>query len=78
MPVHVPVALDAQGHKLSKQTEAAPLQGDPAAALLAAWRFLDQPMPLAPLRDPAEFWAHAVRAWTPSRLPPVSMLPARG
>jgi hypothetical protein len=24
----------------------------------------------------AEFWARAISAWTPSRLPPVKMLPA--
>ena len=74
--LHVPVALDRAGQKLSKQTEAAPLGGDPCAALLAAWRFLDQPMPAARPRDPPTFWAHAVQAWTPSRLPPVPMLPA--
>jgi glutamyl-Q tRNA(Asp) synthetase len=75
--LHVPVAVDREGHKLSKQTEAAPLDGDPCAALAAAWRFLDQPAPLATPRTPAQFWAHAVRAWTPSQLPPVPMLPAR-
>jgi len=74
--LHVPVAIDRHGRKLSKQTHAAPLTGDPCGALLAAWRFLDQPPPPTPVRDPAEFWAHAIRAWTPARLPPVAMLPA--
>ena len=75
--LHVPVALDRQGRKLSKQTHAAPLAGDPCDALLAAWRFLDQPPPQATPRAPADFWAHAIRAWSPARLPPVPMLPAR-
>jgi glutamyl-Q tRNA(Asp) synthetase len=76
--LHVPVAIDRHGRKLSKQTHAAPLTGDPCAALLAAWRFLDQPPVPAPVRDPAAFWGHAIAAWTPARLPPVPMLPARG
>jgi hypothetical protein len=45
--------------------------------LLAAWRFLDQPLPRgsdAPA-SVAEFWAHAIAAWTPTLLPPVAMLP---
>jgi glutamyl-Q tRNA(Asp) synthetase len=75
--LHVPVATNRAGHKLSKQTEAAPLDGDPCAALMAAWRFLDQPAPLATPHTPAQFWAHAERAWTSSQLPPVPMLPAR-
>jgi glutamyl-Q tRNA(Asp) synthetase len=75
--LHVPVAIDRHGRKLSKQTRAAPLAGDPCQALLAAWRFLDQPPPLTPVREPAAFWAHAIRAWSPARLPPVPMLPAR-
>lgn len=74
--LHVPVALDERGHKLSKQTHAAALAGDPCTALVAAWRFLDQPAPPTPVRAPAEFWAHAIRAWSPARLPPVPMLPA--
>jgi len=75
--LHVPVALDRHGRKLSKQTHAAPLAGDPCSALLDAWRFLDQPMPPGPVREPRAFWAHALRAWSPARLPPVPMLPAR-
>jgi len=74
--LHVPVAIDRAGQKLSKQTGAAPLAGDPCVALLDAWRFLDQPMPLARPRGVAEFWQHALASWTPSRLPPVAMLPA--
>lgn len=74
--LHVPVAIDRHGQKLSKQTEAPALAGDPVRALRAAWSFLDQPQPLATPRSPAQFWAFAQRAWTPARVPPVSMLPA--
>ena len=72
--LHVPVAIDASGGKLSKQTGARALPDDPLPALRDAWRFLDQP-PLD-AATVAEFWARAVRAWTPARLPPVKMLPA--
>ena len=77
--LHVPVAVDASGTKLSKTTRAAALPDDPLVALAAAWRFLDQPMPYgsAAPASVAEFWAYASSAWAPSRLPPVPMLPAR-
>jgi glutamyl-Q tRNA(Asp) synthetase len=74
--LHVPVAIDRYGQKLSKQTDAAPLGGDPVRALLATWAFLDQPAPLAMPRTPAEFWQFAARAWMPARVPPLAMLPA--
>ena len=73
--LHVPVALNAAGEKLSKQTGASPLPQDPLPMLAAAWRFLDQPPFAAPPRTVAEFWTHAIAAWTPARLPPVVMLP---
>lgn len=74
--LHVPVAVDASGEKLSKQTRAPPLPDDPLPALLAAWRFLDQPAALARPASVDAFWRHAFAAWTPARLPPVAMLPA--
>jgi glutamyl-Q tRNA(Asp) synthetase len=44
--LHLPVAVDARGEKLSKQTLAAPVDGSrPAAALAAALRFLGQSPP---------------------------------
>jgi glutamyl-Q tRNA(Asp) synthetase len=72
--LHVPVAIDAAGDKLSKQTRAPPLPDDPLPALRSAWRFLDQPEIDA--GSLADFWARAYRAWSPARLPPVKMLPA--
>ena len=74
--LHVAVAVDARGDKLSKQTGAAPLPDDPLPALLHAWRFLDQPPPPARPADTASFWRHALATWNAHRLPPLAMLPA--
>ena len=75
--LHVPIGVDGEGRKLSKQTHAAALPHDPLPALLAAWRFLDQPPLFAAERfaNVDEFWAAAIAAWSPQRLPPVAMLP---
>ena len=46
--LHLPLAVDADGRKLSKSSDAAPLDlGDPRATLAAALRFLDQSVPEA-------------------------------
>jgi glutamyl-Q tRNA(Asp) synthetase len=76
--LHSPVAVDASGEKLSKQTQAPPLPEDPLPVLLAAWRLLDQPPPDGS-RTPAsvaEFWSWAIAAWSPARLPRATMIPA--
>jgi len=60
--LHVPIATNAAGEKLSKQTGAAPL--DPARKqeiLAQALRFLGQPA--------TDDLAEAVRNWTPARIP---------
>jgi len=76
--LHVPIAVNVAGEKLSKQTRAAPLPGEPLPTLLKAWRCLDQPLPAgsAEPASVAEFWQWAIGAWNPARLPPVPMLPA--
>jgi glutamyl-Q tRNA(Asp) synthetase len=76
--LHVPIAIDRTGAKLSKQTRAAPLPANPLPALIAAFRFLDHPVPsgTAAPATTAEFWRWAIAAWNPARLPPVAMLPA--
>jgi glutamyl-Q tRNA(Asp) synthetase len=61
--LHVPVAVDAQGRKLSKQTRAAALPRAPLAALLAAWRFLGQDPPPAEIGSVREFWSWAAAHW---------------
>jgi glutamyl-Q tRNA(Asp) synthetase len=74
--LHVPVAINDAGEKLSKQTRAAALPHSPLPTLLAAWRFLGQEPPADTPADVGEFWRWAHAAWKVSRLPPVPMLPA--
>lgn len=74
--LHVPVAIDARGDKLSKQTRAPALSGDPLPALLAAWRFLGQTLRGDAPGSVAEFWAYAASHWEPRRLPTAQTLPA--
>ncbi|MGZ8253764.1 MAG: tRNA glutamyl-Q(34) synthetase GluQRS, partial [Burkholderiaceae bacterium] len=74
--LHIPVAINGAGAKLSKQTRAVALPDDALQTLLAAWRFLDQPLPNQTPPDVPGFWRHALASWMPTRLPPVSMLPA--
>jgi glutamyl-Q tRNA(Asp) synthetase len=64
--LHFPVATDARGEKLSKQTLASPVSADRAGALLAALEFLSQPQPSS--RLPREILAEAVRGWDPARI----------
>lgn len=68
---HLPVATNAAGEKLSKQTLARPLCRERAAAeLVAALTFLGQPVPAdlaaAPL---AEVWAWARGNWSFAAIP---------
>lgn len=73
---HLPVAVDRRGHKLGKQTGAAPLDLDrPGLALLAALRFLGQNPPLELSGEPPA----AILAWahTHWRLERVPAIPAR-
>ena len=69
--LHLPVATNAAGEKLSKQTGAPALDGSrPGAALVAALRFLGQPAPADLERAPARTvldWAAA--NWDRARLP---------
>jgi len=65
---HVPVAVDATGEKLSKQTGAAPI--DPAqraTALAQALRFLGQPPPID--LPPNDLLPWAVAHWDIQRVP---------
>jgi glutamyl-Q tRNA(Asp) synthetase len=70
---HLPVATNAAGEKLSKQTQAAavnPLRG--SAVLADALQFLGHPVPLALRAVPlAEFWRWAISAWTIGKVPAV-------
>ncbi len=69
---HLPVAVDATGAKLSKQTRAAPVDTrDPAPALFAAARFLGQNPPEECRLAGADFWAWALEHWRLDRVPRV-------
>jgi glutamyl-Q tRNA(Asp) synthetase len=71
--MHVPVAVNAAGEKLSKQTLAAPVDGTaPEGALRAALAFLGQP-PGPASRD--ALLAHAVRHWDRGAIPRVRAAP---
>lgn len=67
--LHLPVAVNAAGEKLSKQTRAAPVDVLPAAASKAL-TFLGQVLPPDAERlRPEDLWAHAIRHWDPCRIP---------
>jgi glutamyl-Q tRNA(Asp) synthetase len=65
--LHIPVAANAAGEKLSKQTNAPPL-GEPLEELSAALRFLNQPACEEPAESAGELLACAAARWDPSRL----------
>jgi len=73
--LHVPVAVDAQGRKLSKQTGAEALPASALSALLTAWRFLEQPAADDAPQSVAEFWSWAQSSWRPEHLPRVATRP---
>lgn len=68
---HLPVAVNALGEKLSKQTLAPALDlQHPGPTLVQALAFLNQAPPAALARaSVAEIWAWAHANWAPSRLP---------
>lgn len=68
---HLPVAVNAAGEKLSKQTLAQAIDDrDPVPALLAAMRFLGQEVPPDMRRlTTTDFWAWAKAAWRLDRVP---------
>lgn len=74
---HLPVAVDAAGQKLSKQTLAAPVGArDPIPALWAAASFLGQKPPVELRRlASADFWAWARAHWRLDSVPRVSAQP---
>jgi len=66
--LHVPIARNADGEKLSKQTRAAAIDERLALpTLVQAWQFLRQD-DLDKLRTVGEFWGRAVSTWNPARL----------
>lgn len=67
--LHLPLALDAQGRKLSKSTQALPVDPvDPLPALRHALDFLGQPSPLA-ATNAQEMLAATLLCFDPARMP---------
>ncbi|MGH2362983.1 MAG: tRNA glutamyl-Q(34) synthetase GluQRS, partial [bacterium] len=75
---HLPVAVNAAGEKLSKQTFAAPVDaGNPLPALVAALSFLGQRPPQELTRGTIkELWDWAMRNWSLARVPRAATAPA--
>jgi len=78
---HLPVACNAVGEKLSKQTRAAPLRPEAAAdQLVQALSFLGQAVPAELARaSVAEVWAWAKAGWSFAaipRQPAIAVVPA--
>ena len=71
--LHLPVALNEKGEKLSKQTLAAPLDpARPLPALIQVLRFLGQEAPPGLAEGSIEdFWRWAVRNWQAGKVPRV-------
>ncbi|MDN5752892.1 MAG: tRNA glutamyl-Q(34) synthetase GluQRS [Nitrosospira sp.] len=63
--LHLPVAVNAQGEKLSKQTHAAPIDtSDPVSQLMLAIRFLGQAPPKELTgSNVTSFWKWATKNW---------------
>ncbi len=76
--MHLPVAVNAAGEKLSKQILASAVDSRrPVAALLQALRFLRQQPPAALAQESLDnVWEWAIRHWQPERLCGVLALPA--
>jgi glutamyl-Q tRNA(Asp) synthetase len=70
---HLPVAVNAAGEKLSKQTRAEAVDvSRPVASLFAAWRFLGQEAsPNIEEASVDEFWRWASTHWNPFQIPRV-------
>jgi glutamyl-Q tRNA(Asp) synthetase len=75
---HLPIAVNQQGEKLSKQTHAAPIDPAQAGLLLAkALSFLGHtPDPGVLYEDPEILLGWAVANWDLSRVPKISAIPA--
>ena len=69
--LHLPVAINASGQKLSKQNLAPAIPDeDPLPNLMQALVFLNQHPPMELLHGPLdEFWQWAIAHWDPGRLP---------
>lgn len=73
---HLPLAVDAEGAKLSKQAKSHPVVAkDPQTSLLAALAFLNQPLPEDGTPDLKTLWQWAIANWDMARVPRQQKLP---
>jgi glutamyl-Q tRNA(Asp) synthetase len=75
--LHLPIATDIKGNKLSKQSHATPIAIDrPLPHLIAALRFLNQNPP-SELIDANlnEFWHWAIEHWSIIKVPKIREMP---
>ncbi|HKJ10370.1 MAG TPA: tRNA glutamyl-Q(34) synthetase GluQRS [Gammaproteobacteria bacterium] len=75
--LHLPVAVDTNGDKLSKQTGAPGIEGhEPLELLLNTLHFLRQEAPATLLEGNCEaLWQWAIAHWNPRRIPATMTLP---
>ncbi len=66
--LHLPIARDSHGQKLSKQTRAPALRHGDAEQLAEALRFLGQPAPSESL-SLQDLWQWSLQEWRPGRIP---------
>ncbi len=78
--LHLPVAVNARGEKLSKQTLAPALNlADTLPQLTRVLEFLGQrPPPDLAESSLADFWSWAVANWAVQKIPPRRVLPVNG
>ena len=68
--LHLPLALDTDGRKLSKQTGARALDSNDALNnLRAAWQLLGQTQPSEATQSCREFLEHCKDSWDRKRIP---------
>ena len=73
---HIPVIVNAEGQKLSKQTHAAPVEdADAVDSLRLALRFLGQAEPPLDCSDPETLLRAATASWDRARVPAVMGMP---
>ncbi|MCU7845167.1 MAG: tRNA glutamyl-Q(34) synthetase GluQRS [Candidatus Thiodiazotropha sp. (ex Monitilora ramsayi)] len=75
---HIPLAVDGEGRKLSKQYRDAPVDiNRPIDSLLQALSFLGQPLPAERPDNLSEFWRWAIRHWSVESIPAKQALPVQ-
>ncbi|MDL2284715.1 tRNA glutamyl-Q(34) synthetase GluQRS [Oxalobacter sp. OttesenSCG-928-P03] len=73
---HLPVAVNAAGEKLSKQTLAKPLDGkNPVADLMAVFGFLGMTSLKGNDTSVDDLWNQAIRLWSLDKVPKVRTIP---